>query len=84
MLEPFANSGNPDQTPCSAASELDLHCSLTTRLEVSRLQQVNNQNKILMLNLKKAGTGLFLCLFFFFFFLYFFFFFFFFENVSDE
>ena len=72
MLEPFANSGNPDQTPCSAASELDLHCSLTTRLEVSRLQQVNNQNKLLMLNLKKAGTGIILMSFFFFFILFFF------------
>ena len=26
MVELFANSGDPDQTPCSAASDLDLHC----------------------------------------------------------
>ena len=26
MAKLFANSGEPDQTPCSAASDLDLHC----------------------------------------------------------
>ena len=27
MVELFANSGDPDQTPRSAASDLGLHCS---------------------------------------------------------
>ena len=26
MVEVFANSGDPDQTPRSVASDLDLHC----------------------------------------------------------
>ena len=26
MVEQFANSGNPDQTPRSVASDLGLHC----------------------------------------------------------
>ena len=26
MVELFANSGDPDQTPHSATSDLDLHC----------------------------------------------------------
>ena len=37
----FANSGDPDQTPRSAASDLGLHCLPITRLGVSRLQWVN-------------------------------------------
>ena len=41
MVELFANSGNPDQTPHSAASDLDLHCLPVTLLRVSRLQWVN-------------------------------------------
>ena len=32
MFEPFANSGDPDQTPRSAASDLCLHCLPVTRL----------------------------------------------------
>ena len=36
----FANSGDPDQTPCSAASDLGLHYLPITRLGVSRLQWV--------------------------------------------
>ena len=36
----FANSGDPDQMPRSAASDLDLHCLPITRLGVSRLQWV--------------------------------------------
>ena len=39
--ELFANSGDPDQTPHSAASDLDLHCLPKTRFGVSRLQWVN-------------------------------------------
>ena len=37
----FANSGDPDQTPHSAASDLGLHCLPVTHLGVSRLQWVN-------------------------------------------
>ena len=32
MVELFANSGEPEQMPCSAASDLSLHCLLVTRL----------------------------------------------------
>ena len=38
----FAYSGDPDQTPHSAASDLGLHCLPITRLAVSRLQWVNS------------------------------------------
>ena len=38
MIELFANSGEPDQMPHSAASDLVLHCLLVTILGVSRLQ----------------------------------------------
>ena len=41
MVEPFANSGDPDQMPHSAASDLGLHCLPITLLGVSRLQWVN-------------------------------------------
>ena len=45
MVELFANSGDPDQTPCSAASDLDLVCLQIGLLGVSRLQvQWANQN----------------------------------------
>ena len=37
MVELFANSGYPDQTACSAASDLGLHCLPVTRIGVSRL-----------------------------------------------
>ena len=40
MTKPFANSGDPDQTPRSAASDLGLHCLSITLLRVSRLQWV--------------------------------------------
>ena len=40
MVELFANSGDPDQTPRSAASDLGLHCLSITLLGVSRLQWV--------------------------------------------
>ena len=36
----FANSRDPDQTPRSVASDLDLHCLPVTRLGVSSLQWV--------------------------------------------
>ena len=38
MAKIFANSNDPDQTPCSAASDLGLHCLPTTLLGVSQLQ----------------------------------------------
>ena len=38
MVEVFANSGDPDQTPHSTASDLGLHCLPVTILRVSRLQ----------------------------------------------
>ena len=40
MVKLFANSGDPDQTPHSAASDLGLHCLPITHLWVSRLQWV--------------------------------------------
>ena len=40
----FANSGDPDQTIWSAASDLGLHCLPITRLGVSRLQWVNSSH----------------------------------------
>ena len=40
MVELFANSGDPDQTPRSAASDLCLHCLPVTRLRVFSLQLV--------------------------------------------
>ena len=38
MAKLFANSGDPDQTPHSAASDLGLHCLASTLLGVSKLQ----------------------------------------------
>ena len=43
MIELFANSGDPDQTPHSAASELGLYCLPVTLLGVSSLQWDNEQ-----------------------------------------
>ena len=43
MVELFANSGDPDQTPRSAASDLSLHCLQSTLLGVSRLQWVKHR-----------------------------------------
>ena len=40
MAKQFANSGDPDQMPRSAASDLGLHCLPVTLLQVSRLQWV--------------------------------------------
>ena len=37
MVDLFVNSGDPDQTPRSAASDLGLHCLPVTRLVVSNL-----------------------------------------------
>ena len=41
MAELFANSGDPDQVPHSAVSDLGLHCLPITLLGVSGLQWVN-------------------------------------------
>ena len=41
MVEVFANSEDPEQTPCSVASDLGLHCLPITLLRVSQLQWVN-------------------------------------------
>ena len=46
MVELFANSGDPDQTARSAASDLGLHCLPVTRLGASSLQWVNNDRHI--------------------------------------
>ena len=40
MAKPFANSGDPNQTPRYAASDLGEHCLPITLLGVSRLQLV--------------------------------------------
>ena len=37
MAKLFANSGDPDQMPCSAASDLSLYCLPIILLGVSRL-----------------------------------------------
>ena len=43
MVALFANSGGPDQRPCSAVSDLGLHCLPNTLLGVSILQWVKHQ-----------------------------------------
>ena len=46
MIELFANSGDPDQTRHSVASDLDLHCLPSTLLGVSRLWVKQKKNDI--------------------------------------
>ena len=46
MVELFTNSGDPDQMPHSAASDLGLHCLHITLLGVFRLQWVNTLTNI--------------------------------------
>ena len=43
MLELFVNSIDPDQMPCSAASDLGLHCLPVTHLGISSLQWVKKK-----------------------------------------
>ena len=43
IVELFANSGDPDQTPRFAASDLGLHCLPVTHLGVSSLQWVSRE-----------------------------------------
>ena len=50
MVELFANSGDPDQMLCDAASDLGLHCLSVTRLGVSSLQWVKNPFKYKIMN----------------------------------
>ena len=50
MVELFANSGDPDQTPHSAASDLGLHSLPVISLGVSSLQWVNH-SKVVPLSL---------------------------------
>ena len=45
MVELFANSGDPDHTPRSAASDLGLHCLPVIRLGVSGLQWVKRGHR---------------------------------------
>ena len=44
MVELFANSGDPDQMPHSAASDLDLHCLPNVGLWAPSLQWINGLN----------------------------------------
>ena len=43
MVELFANSGDSDQTPRLAASDLGPHCLPINLLEVSSLQWINTK-----------------------------------------
>ena len=52
----FANSGDPDQTPHSAASDLGLHCLPSTLLQVFRLQWVKYQAGISKKNKYSINT----------------------------
>ena len=45
MAKLFANNGDPDQMPRSAASDLGLHCFLSTLLRVYRLQWVRGRGR---------------------------------------
>ena len=44
MAKLFANSGDPDQTPRSAASDLGLHCFPITLLQWVRLSVKHNSS----------------------------------------
>ena len=50
MVELFANSGDPDQTPRSAASDLGMHCVPVILLGVSSLQLVKYLSDNIMIN----------------------------------
>ena len=52
MVDLFANSGDPNQTPRSAASDLGLHCLPVTRLGVSGLQLNNARQQNLLQNMR--------------------------------
>ena len=55
MVEVFANSGDPDQMPHSAMSDLSLHCLPVTRLGVSSLQWVRATLSNLIFLLKPSN-----------------------------
>ena len=44
MVELFSNSGDSDQTPRSAASDLGLHFLLVTRVGFSSVQRVKSKS----------------------------------------
>ena len=46
MVQLFANSGDPDETPRSVASDLGLNCLPNTCLVFSSLQWVKETDKI--------------------------------------
>ena len=54
MVKLFANSGDTNQMPHSAASDLGLHCLPISLLRVSRLQWVNMSSDIWTLLLSGA------------------------------
>ena len=56
MVELFANSGDPDQTPHSTVSDLGLHCLPGTYLGVSSLLLVQ-LNKSILLRLDVSKTA---------------------------
>ena len=60
MAKLFANSGDPDQTPHSAASNLGLHCLPITLLQVSRLQWVKGLFFVKDIKIKLAAEYRFL------------------------
>ena len=59
MAKLFANSGDPDQTPRSAASDMGLRFLLITLLRVSRLQWVNGIQLIFILMFTYTAYTLF-------------------------
>ena len=61
MVELFANSGDPDQTPHSAASDQGLHCLSITLLGVSRLQWVKYHAYCFTLQLQSQVAGVEYC-----------------------
>ena len=51
MAKVFANSEDPDQRPCSAVSDLGLHCLPNKLLGVSRLQWSNSLPYLIKISL---------------------------------
>ena len=56
MVELFANSGNPFQRPCSAASDLGLHLLPVTHLRVSSLLWVKAYKNLAMCQISSYRT----------------------------
>ena len=52
MAKQFTNSGDPDQTPYFAASDIGLHCLPISLLGVSRLQLVNPKNSFRLIQIR--------------------------------